>query len=71
MKNRDDEARQILERLYPDDQETVEIEIQNIEVALRMSQNQAGLSSMFTMGPQRIFHRVVLASVTQIMLQVS
>ena len=71
MKNRHDEARQILELLYPDDQQTVEMEIANIELALKASVNQAGLESMFTMGPQMIFYRVMLASIAQIMLQVS
>lgn len=35
-----------------------------------MSTNQESLKDLFTMGPQRIFRRVMLASIIQIMLQV-
>lgn len=71
MKGQHEEAKRILELLYPHHQETVEKEINNIELSLKASVNHDGLKSMFTMGPQRIFHRVILASVLQIMLQVS
>ena len=70
LKDRHDEARRILEVLHPGKQETVDREIEDIELALRISVNHAGLKAMFAMGPQRIFHRVMLASVVQIMLQV-
>ena len=70
MKDRHDEARRILEVLHAGKQETVDKAIEDIELALRMSVNHAGLKAMFAMGPQRIFHRVMLACVVQIMLQV-
>lgn len=69
LKNRHDEARRILEKLHPGDQEEVNKEIKDIELALQMSVNHASVKSMLAMGPQRIFHRVMLASVVQIMLQ--
>ena len=59
-----------METLHPGSPEEVDKEIADIELALRLSANHAGLKSMFTMGPQRIFHRVMLAGVVQIMLQV-
>lgn len=71
LKDRHEEARRILELLHPGDSETVEKELEDIELALRMSVRYTSLLSMFSMGPQRIFHRVVLASIIQIMLQVS
>lgn len=69
LKNKSDEARRVLERLHPGDPDAVDKDIEEIEVALQMSRNRTGLKSMFTMGPQRILHRVMLASVVQIMLQ--
>lgn len=69
LKNRNDEAKRVLARLHPGDPDAVDREIEEIELALRMSANHVSLKSMFVMGPQRIFHRVVLASVVQIMLQ--
>ena len=70
LKDRHDEARRVLEALHPGKPETIDKEIEDIELALRMSSQHASLKSMFAMGPQRIFHRVMLASVVQIMLQV-
>ena len=67
-KERHQEAKQVLELLHPGSQETVDKEIEDIELALKVSANHASLSAMFAMGPQRIFHRVMLASVVQIML---
>lgn len=61
----------MLEVLHPGDPDAVDKEIDDIEVALKLSANSASMKAMFTMGPQRIFHRVVLASVVQIMLQAS
>lgn len=70
LKERHEEARHILELLHPDQPEVVEKTIEDIEIALKMSAKHASLKSMFAMGPQRIFHRVMLACVVQIMLQV-
>ena len=70
LKDRHDKARRVLETLHPGKQEHVDKELEDIELALRMSVNHAGLKVLFAMGPQRIFHRVLLASVVQIMLQV-
>lgn len=69
LKNRNDEARRVLERLHPGDSDAVDKDVEEIELALRMSSNHASLKSMFSMGPQRILHRVILASVVQVMLQ--
>ena len=69
LKNRHDEAKRVLELLHPGDQEAVDKEIEDIELALRPAAKQVGLKALFTTGPQRIFHRVMLASVVQIMLQ--
>jgi hypothetical protein len=71
LKDRHEDARRILDLLHPGDSDAVEKEIEDIEVALRVSIRHTSLLSMFSMGPQRIFHRVVLASIVQIMLQVS
>ena len=71
MKDRHDEARRVLEALHPGNRDFVDKEVEDIELALKMSINHASLKDMFAMGPQRIFHRVMLASVVQIMLQVS
>ncbi|KAF2645233.1 MFS1 putative major facilitator superfamily transporter [Massarina eburnea CBS 473.64] len=69
LRDRHDEARQVLERLHPGDPDIVEKEIEDIELALRISVDHVSLLSMFSMGPQRLFHRVMLACVVQIMLQ--
>lgn len=70
MKDRHNEARRVLEALHPGKPETVDTEVKDIELALKFSANRTGLGSLLAMGPQRIFHRVMLASVVQIMLQV-
>jgi sugar porter (SP) family MFS transporter len=67
------EAREILEALHEDPQ-TVEKEIADIQLALQLAGNlseSAALRSMFTMGPQKIFHRVVIAACVQMMLQLT
>jgi sugar porter (SP) family MFS transporter len=63
------EARDILNLLHQDS-ETVEAEIKDIQLALDLS-GSVSLKSMFTMGPQRIFHRVILAATVQMMLQLT
>lgn len=69
-KDRSEQARTILELLHPGEQVAVDSELEDIKLSLSMLTNRASLKDMFTMGPQRIFHRVMLASVVQIMLQV-
>lgn len=70
LKDRHEEARRVLEALHPGDPDTINKEIEDIELALKLSVKQASLKYMFTMGPQRVFHRVMLACIVQIMLQV-
>lgn len=70
LKDRHDEARRVLEALHPGNQDEVYKEIEDIELALKMAANHASLKSMFSMGRQRILHRVLLASAIQMMLQV-
>lgn len=60
----------MLQALHPGDPEAVDKEAEDIETALKIAANHASLGSIFAMGPQRIFHRVMLACVVQIMLQV-
>lgn len=69
LKKRNDEARRVLERLHPGDPHAVDKDRREIDAALQMSANRSSFKSMFAMGPQRILHRVILASVVQIMLQ--
>ena len=45
LKNRHEEARQILEQLHPGDQDEVNKEVKDIELALQMSANHASLKS--------------------------
>ena len=70
LKDRHDEARRVLEALHPGNQDEVYKESEDIELALKMAANHASLKSMFSMGRQRILHRVLLASAIQMMLQV-
>jgi len=69
-KGRMDEAREILMLLNPTEPETVEKEIRDIEIALHMG-GTGSWGAMFSMGPQRILHRVVLACAAQMFLQMS
>lgn len=71
LKDSHEEAKTILSLLHPGEPDVVDKEIKDIDLALRLSINHAGLKSLFSMGPQRIFHRVVLGSMAQVMLQVS
>lgn len=67
-----DEAREILSLTYDMDQhaDRINTEMSEIQLSLELSGN-ASLSSMFKMGPQRIFHRVCLAAISQMFLQLS
>jgi sugar porter (SP) family MFS transporter len=70
--NRWDEGREILSILYDDDQygAVVNKEIDNIRLSFERA-GKSNLKAMFKMGPQRIFHRVVLAATAQMFLQMS
>lgn len=72
MKGRWDEARDILARLFDDslDSESVNKEIESIQSSLEHTKS-GNFTDLFTMGPQRVFHRVVLASTIQILLQMT
>ncbi|KAJ6102953.1 hypothetical protein N7486_005380 [Penicillium sp. IBT 16267x] len=71
-----EEARETLGLLYDGDQngdqsgETVDKELEDIRISLNRA-NKGSLGSMFKMGPQRVFHRVVIAAVAQIFLQMT
>lgn len=70
--NRWDEGREIIGILYNEDPHgaLVNHEINNIRLSFERAGN-SNLSAMFKMGPQRCFHRVVLAATAQIFLQMS
>lgn len=67
-----EEARETLGLLYDKVQssETVNKEIEDIRISLDRA-NKGSLGAMFKMGPQRVFHRVVIAAVAQIFLQMT
>jgi hypothetical protein len=66
------EAREIFSAVYeePSDSETVNTQINDIQLSLQLSQS-ASLGAMFAMGPQRTFHRLVLAAAIQMYLQLT
>ena len=70
--NRPEEAREILSILHDNDSNSscIDQEINNIEVSLEIS-GKWNLGAMLKMGPQRTFHRVLLAVGVQILLQMS
>lgn len=65
---RHEEARDILNILH-EDPDAIGKELQDIQASLDLSGN-VSLKSMFQMGPQRTFHRVLLAATVQMFLQV-
>ncbi|KAJ6006236.1 hypothetical protein N7451_004180 [Penicillium sp. IBT 35674x] len=67
-----EEARETLGLLYDEDQssEIVNKEIEDIRISLDRA-NKGSLGAMFKIGPQRVFHRVVIAAVAQIFLQMT
>ncbi|KAJ5946509.1 hypothetical protein N7454_003348 [Penicillium verhagenii] len=67
-----EEARDILGILYNEDPhgETVNKEIEDIRLSLDRA-SKGRLGAMFKMGPQRVFHRVVIAATAQIFLQMT
>jgi sugar porter (SP) family MFS transporter len=70
--NRVEDAREILLLVYSDGQpsDRVEREIRDIQLSIELT-GSGSLRSMFSMGRQRIFHRVVLAGLAQVFLQAS
>ncbi|KIY03450.1 uncharacterized protein Z520_00141 [Fonsecaea multimorphosa CBS 102226] len=70
--NRVEEAREIIGLLWNVDahDETVQKEIRDIQAALELA-GTVSLKALFKMGPQRTFHRVVLAASVQIFLQMT
>lgn len=71
-KGRCEEAREILALLYSWDRtsEEVENQIQDIQMSLEQAGGANSLG-MFKMGPQRSLHRVILAAIPQMFLQMS
>ncbi|KAK4869593.1 hypothetical protein LT330_005975 [Penicillium expansum] len=67
-----DEAREILTLLHNDDPDFEEItqQLEDIRISLERAGN-ASILVMFKMGPQRSLHRVILAAVPQMFLQMS
>jgi sugar porter (SP) family MFS transporter len=67
-----EEAREILGLLYDVEphSDSVNKEIENIQISLERAR-KGNIGAMFKMGPQRNFHRVVLAAVAQIFLQMT
>lgn len=70
--NRWEEARDILGLLYDEDPhgETVSVQVEDIRLSLERA-SKGNLGALFKMGPQRAFHRVILAATAQIFLQMS
>ncbi len=70
--NRVEEAREIIGLLYNIDplDDEVQKEIRDVESALELA-GTVSLKALFKMGPQRTFHRVVLAASVQIFLQMT
>lgn len=71
-KDRWEEAREILGTLYDEDPhgQTVSKEIEDIRISLERAA-KGHIGAMFKMGPQRAFHRVIIAAISQIFLQLS
>lgn len=71
-KGRSAEAAEILGILYDVDTSDAELqsEIRDIELSLEINRD-VSLRSMFKMGPQRVFHRVALAGIIQMYLQMT
>ena len=69
-KGRDDEAADIMNLLHQD-QGVVERELEAIRLSLAISQEHTTLRSLFTMGEQRVFHRMAIGCLAQMMLQMT
>lgn len=72
QRNRVGEARGVLaslEDLKPDDR-VIDAEVEAIQLSLRLS-GEGSLGQIFQMGPQRVFHRTMLAVTVMLFLQLS
>ncbi|KAJ5677878.1 uncharacterized protein N7477_003511 [Penicillium maclennaniae] len=67
-----EEAREILGLLHDEEPhgEIVNKEIEDIQISIERT-SKGSFGPLFKMGPQRTFHRVVIAAVAQMMLQMS
>ncbi|RFU23634.1 hypothetical protein B7463_g12704, partial [Scytalidium lignicola] len=72
LKGREDEARSILAALrdLPEDSEYIQSEFTAIKDTV-LETSKYGFKDLFTMGPDRHFHRVLLAYVNQVFQQIS
>ena len=70
--NRIEEAREVFSAMYeePTGSPIVNSQIRDIQLSLELGQNSS-IKAMFQMGPQRTFHRVLLAATIQMYLQMS
>lgn len=70
--NRIEEAKEIFAAIYEvsADSPTVTANIRDIQLSLELAQN-VSLKALAKMGPQRTFHRVVLAATIQMFLQMT
>ena len=70
--NRVDEAREVFAAIYevPSDSSTVSANIRDIQLSLELAQNTS-LGALAKMGRQRTFHRVMLAAILQMFLQMT
>ena len=71
-KARVDEARHILSRMHDTDidDDIIKREVHDVQATIELS-GSSNLSALLTMGPRRIFHRVVIAISAQMFLQLS
>lgn len=71
-KGRIAEARDVFSRIHDVglDDDIVNNEIRDVQASLELAQS-VSLSAMFKMGPQRTFHRVILAATIQMFLQMT
>lgn len=70
--NRIEEAKEIFAAIYevPEDSPTVTANVRDIQLSLELAQN-VSLGALVKMGPQRTFHRVILAAMIQMFLQMT
>ncbi|KAJ5984665.1 hypothetical protein N7481_006764 [Penicillium waksmanii] len=72
LKGREDEAREVLTSLMGDDTDEVFIDTEFIAIkATVLEMAKGSFRDMFTMGPDRHFHRTMLAYVNQMFQQIS
>jgi hypothetical protein len=70
--NRIEEAKEVFAAMYevPIDSSTVSANVRDIQLSLELAQN-VSLAALVKMGPQRTFHRVILAATIQMFLQMT